>query len=260
MDRTVETESVLIRADNLELGYPGRAVIRGMNLCIRSGEFWFLIGPNGEGKTTVVKSVLGMLPPRSGEFWLNPRFDGRKGIGFVPQRSDPNPSLPTTVKEFVRLGLVGLPRQDPADDPLEWALDKVGLGGFRDRDYWSLSGGQKQRVLVARALVRRPILLVADEPTNGMDLPTKEGFMRSLSRLNREDGVTVLFVTHEIELAAEFATHVALFHGGRVRAGPAPDILRSEILREAYETPVEVLRSPDGVVTAIRTGEKGIDR
>lgn len=242
----------LIRAENLTLGYGKTRVVHDLNLEIRKGEFWFIIGPNGQGKSTFVKSVLGLVSPLSGLLWTHSDLKDQKGIGFVPQRCDPNPSLPTTVEEFVRLGRVGLPPLPKRDDPLGWALEQVGLEGKQRWDYWSLSGGQRQRALVARALIRKPILIVADEPTSGLDLTAKEGFVDFLAHLNREEGLTVMFVTHEIELAEEFATHVALFHRGAVRAGTPDEVLRPDLLEQAYEMPIEIVRGESGTAHVVR--------
>ena len=165
----------------------------------------------------------------------------RERIGFVPQRCDLNPTLPTTVREFVLLGLVGLRvhRRDERER-LAWALAKVGLAAMARRNYWALSGGQRQRALVARTLVRRPSLLILDEATTGLDVPTAEEFLQTVTELNRADGLTILFVTHDLTLATRHATHVALFAGGRVTAGPGRDVLSPENLHRAYGVPVEV--------------------
>jgi ABC-type cobalamin/Fe3+-siderophores transport system ATPase subunit len=153
----------------------------------------------------------------------------------VPQRCAPNPILPTTVREFVELGLVGV-RVGAAERPgrLEWALAHAGLAGFERRSYWALSGGERQRALVARALIRRPRLLVLDEPTNHLDFLIEQSILDVLAGLHREEGTTILFVTHALHLAARYGTHVALFHGGRVESGPVAELLRPERLTEAY--------------------------
>src|SRR5215213_1090819 len=185
-------DSILVKAEDLSVSYGRREILRRVNLTMRQGEFWFMLGPNGEGKTTLLRCVLGLLRPQAGQMWLNPSLGGHKGIGFVPQRCDLNPTLPTTVREFVLLGLVGV-RADRAnrEDRLAWALRRVGLADKVEESYWSLSGGQRQRALVARALVRRPRLLVLDEPTNGLDLPTEESLLGFLADLNARDGLTM---------------------------------------------------------------------
>src|SRR5215213_4257451 len=188
----MEEQPSLIRATALSASYGRRTILRDVQLDIRAGDFWFLLGPNGQGKTTLLRCLLGLLKPQSGTLWMSPELQGRQRLGFVPQRCDLNPTLPTTVREFVLLGLVGV-RADRAnrEDRLAWALRRVGLADKVEESYWSLSGGQRQRALVARALVRRPRLLVLDEPTNGLDLPTEESLLGFLADLNARDGLTM---------------------------------------------------------------------
>jgi ABC-type Mn2+/Zn2+ transport system ATPase subunit len=238
-------QAVLIRTRALELGYTARKVLSDVNLEIHAGQVWFLIGPNGTGKTTLLRALLGMLAPRSGTLEIDSDLASRERIGFVPQKCVVNPSLPTTVREFVSLGLVGTPiRGARRRENLRWALERVGLGGLEHAAHGSLSGGQHQRALVARALVRRPSLLILDEPTEGLDPGSEEAFLRTLADLNREDGVTLLFVTHKLEIADRYATHVALFHDGRVVSGPRRDILRPEEIARVFGVATERIVRP----------------
>ena len=238
---------IVFKTNRLRLGYGQRLVLAQVNLEIRSGEFWFFLGPNGEGKTTLLRAMLGMIRPQAGQLWVHPELGHRERIGFVPQRCDINPTLPTTVREFVLLGLVGIHtnRTDEAVR-LEWALDKVGLGRLEGKDYWSLSGGQRQRALVARALVRRPSVLILDEPTNGLDLAAEEAVLRFLAELNRKDHQTLLFVTHNLALAARYATHIALFHAGEVASGPRQEVLNRPTLERIYGVAVEISYDASG--------------
>lgn len=225
----------LVRAEGLTLRYGQQPVLDDVSLSVGAGEFWFLLGPNGEGKTTFLRALLGELAPAGGRLVLDEAVRDRAAVGFVPQRCSPNPILPTTVREFVELGLVGA-RADAAQRraSLRWALAQAGLAGLERRSYWALSGGQRQRALVARALVRRPRLLILDEPTNHLDFLIEQSILDVLAHLNREAGTTILFVTHALHLAARYGTHAALFHGGRVESGPAAELLRPERLRRAY--------------------------
>ena len=246
----------VLQANGLALGYGRRVILNDVTLAIRPGEFWFLLGPNGEGKTTFVRTVLGFIRPLAGQLWRHPDLTDCTRVGFVPQRCDLNPTLPTTLREFVRLGLVGLrtPRQDRAER-LTWALARTGLGGLAEKNYWSLSGGQRQRALIARALVRRPRVLVLDEPTNGLDLEAEDTALRCLAELNRQERHTVLFVTHNITLAARYATHVAIFHAGSVVSGPCQTVLQREILSRIYGVGVEIAADPSGAV-AVRVSPR----
>jgi ABC-type Mn2+/Zn2+ transport system ATPase subunit len=239
----------VLRTSELALGYGDRTVLAGVNLEVRAGEFWFFLGQNGGGKTTLLKAILGLISPRAGHLWLHPQLGSRTATGFVPQHCALNPTLPTTVREFVLLGLVGVQvtRAERAER-LRWALEKMGLAGMAEHDYWSLSGGQRQRALVARALVRRPTLLVLDEPTSNLDLSTEDALLRLLVALNTEQQQTLLFVTHNVAIAARYATHVALLHAGKVWVGPRQLILTPDNLARIYgierETPLDPFALP----------------
>src|SRR5574337_1935818 len=241
----MENTDIILKVTELTVGYTRRTVLEHVTVECRKGEFWFFIGPNGSGKTTLIRAILGILRPQAGQLWLHPDLARREGIGFVPQRCDLNPALPTTVREFVILGLVGirLGAQEETER-LEWALGKVGLEGMARRHYWSLSGGQRQRALVARALVRRPGLLILDEPTNGLDLSTEDSFLRLLADLNREEHLTLFFVTHNIAIAARYATHLALFRLGRVESGPREQMLNRAALDRVYRVGVKMTSDP----------------
>jgi ABC-type Mn2+/Zn2+ transport system ATPase subunit len=247
MSQRAQDHEVIVRAADLSLGYGQRVVLAHVHLQIRQGEFWFFLGPNGEGKTTLLRAILGMIRPQAGQLWVNPELGDREHIGFVPQRCDINPTLPTTVREFVLLGLVGI-HTDRNDEALrlEWALDKVGLEGLEGKDYWSLSGGQRQRALVARALVRQPGVLILDEPTNGLDLVAEDTVLRFLAELNGKDHQTLLFVTHNLTIAARYATHVALFHAGGVASGPRQEVLNRHTLERIYGVAVDISYDPSG--------------
>jgi ABC-type Mn2+/Zn2+ transport system ATPase subunit len=231
----------ILRARGLRLGYGGRVVLSEIDLEVRAGEFWCLIGPNGEGKTTFLRAVLGQIAPLAGELWMRDDVRSRLTVGFVPQRCDPNPALPTTVREFVSLGLVGIRAgKDERRDRLAWALRHVGLVADEHRSYWQLSGGQRQRALIARALVRRPRLLVLDEPTSGLDFAIEAAVLDLLAEIHQRHDTCILLVSHDLGIAAWSATHVALFGGGRVEAGEAEALLSAANLQRLYGSGVRL--------------------
>lgn len=235
----------VLEARGLALGYGRRTVVAGVELTIRTGEFWFILGPNGAGKSTLLRAILGVLPPRAGTLRLHPELARRDRIGFVPQRCELNPALPTTVGEFVVLGTVGAAPADGTEpERVARALAQAGLAGRARADYWSLSGGERQRALVARALVRRPRFLVVDEPTSNLDPAAEHALLEVLAEQRTGEHLTVLFVTHDIGLAARYATHVALVAGGRVAAGPAATMLTGAALGSVFGLPMDV--STDG--------------
>ncbi|MGD9764199.1 MAG: metal ABC transporter ATP-binding protein [Candidatus Binatia bacterium] len=220
---------------DLTLAYGDTPVLRDVDLTISRGQFWFFLGPNGTGKTTLLRAILGDLPAARGVLEMHPALRDRAAIGFVPQRSMLNPILPTTVREFVGLGLVGVRlRPDERRARVARALAHAGLTNLERSSYWELSGGQRQRALVARALVREPQLLILDEPTNHLDFLIERGVLDLLAALHAEQGTTVLFVTHALHLARRHATHVALFHGAGIESGEAAVLLRPARLERAY--------------------------
>lgn len=244
----VHGPETMIQAEGVAIGYGQRDVLGDVTFRVGGGEFWFFVGPNGCGKTTLLRAVLGLLSPRAGRLTLHPEIESRARIGFVPQRAELSRTLPTTVREFVLLGTVraGVPRGEEAAR-LEWALGRVGLSGFGARDYWALSGGQRQRALLARALIRRPALLVLDEPTTGLDISTEDALLKFLAALNRDEGLTLLVVSHDIAMAASYGTHVALFHEGRLIAGPRDEVLTPRNLEKVYGVAMEVGREGSDV-------------
>lgn len=235
------TDAPLLTVDSARLGYGDRVVLDQVSMQVREGEFWFMLGPNGAGKSTLLRSILGAVTPLSGSIRRRADINRPDRIGFVPQRCDLNPSLPTTVREFVSLGLVGIrDARTTAQGRMAFALERSALAGMETQSYWSLSGGQRQRALLARALVRRPALFIVDEPTSGLDPPSQDLLMKSLIDLNQADHLTILFVTHDLPLAARYASHVALFVQGTVHAGSADEVLRPGALQSAYGLPIRL--------------------
>ena len=227
-------ERPLVRLRGVELAYRDRVVLTDVDWEIGAGQLWFLLGPNGAGKTTLLRAILGLLAPRRGALERDPDRADRSQIGFVPQHCEIRATLPTTVREVVALGLVGVrvPRAEHSARIAE-ALTAIGLAGFEPRPFASLSGGQRQRALLARALVRRPRLLILDEPTEGLDVASEEAFLDRVAALPRERGVAVLFVTHRLGIAARIATHVAIAGDGALVTGPPDVVLAHPALRRS---------------------------
>lgn len=222
-------------AERLTLGYGRSVVVRDVQFEVRDGEFWFLLGPNGSGKSTFARAVLGLLRPQSGRIRYAGGLCLGENIGFVPQHCTLHPTLPTTLREYVDLGL-GMLRLSAAQrhERVAWALGAVGLSDRIASDLHDLSGGMRQRAMVARALVRRPKLLVLDEPTSNLDPAAQEALLIALAKLHRERGLTILFVCHDVAVAARYATHVAFFHDGVVETGDRGMLMQPERLRAVY--------------------------
>jgi ABC-type Mn2+/Zn2+ transport system ATPase subunit len=232
---------ILVSVENVTLGYGRKIVLRGVTMQIGAGEFWGFVGPNGSGKTTLIRALLGLLNPKQGKIVWHKKVR----IGYVPQREALDELLPMTALDIVLMGRIRkggfLHRFSPDDfEAAHQVMEQVGIADLVSLPFRELSGGQKQRVLIARALATEPDLLLLDEPTNGLDLPTEHAIMELLRKIHTEQGVTIVFVTHLLSLAANSATHLALFHDGRVTAGEISELLTDQQLSATYQTPITV--------------------
>ncbi len=214
MDSVVETW-------NLSVNLSGATVLQDISLKIDRGDFVALMGPNGAGKTTLIRAILGFIPRSSGRIMLFGKdiehFKEYYRIGYVPQRVYFEKSFPINVSEVVSLGLVartGLLHRLGKDDRLRvgQAFEKTGLNGLENKRATELSGGQQQRVLVARALVGQPDLLILDEPTASTDVAFRERFWEMLGKLNIEDKMTIIIVTHQSDIKPPVNAKVALLN------------------------------------------------
>ncbi|HEX3268981.1 MAG TPA: ABC transporter ATP-binding protein [Gaiellaceae bacterium] len=195
-----------VEFSQVEFGYlPGQPVLRDVELGIEAGEFVAIAGPNGGGKTTLLRLALGLERPTRGEVRLfgepADSFRDRAGLGYLAQRTHLGVQAPATVREVVAAGRCArkpfgrFTRGD--DDAVERAIERVGLGELRNRPLTRLSGGQQQRAFIAKALAAEPRLLALDEPTTGVDVESQEALAELLARLHSELGVTILYVSHE---------------------------------------------------------------
>ncbi|MDG5788773.1 metal ABC transporter ATP-binding protein [Evansella sp. AB-P1] len=219
-----------IEINNVSFSYGQRNVLQDIHLKIPQGSFLGLVGPNGSGKSTLIKCILGLNTPNKGEIKLFgetvEKFHHWSEIGFVSQKANSfNSGFPATVYEVVSMGLygkVGLFRFLNKKHKLKVfdAINKVGMGDYIHQNIGELSGGQQQRVFIARALVSDPKLLILDEPTVGVDAKSVKNFYLMLKKLNVENGMTLILVTHDIGAMTEYITDVAClnkclhFHGG----------------------------------------------
>src|SRR5687767_9943937 len=198
----------LVEISDLDFGYGRQPVLSGINLRIDAGTTLGLIGPNGGGKTTLIRLLLGLLEPAGGSIHvagLSPAKAIRRGdlIGYLPQSPSNTSRLPLSVRQLVRLGLAGktgLLRKVARED-LDFAdalLERVGIADLADRPVSALSGGELQRVYIARALAPRPRLLLLDEPTTGNDRAGQQRFIEFIHSLKSELGLTMVFVSHDL--------------------------------------------------------------
>jgi zinc transport system ATP-binding protein len=208
---------------------PGQPVLTNVSLAVEEGEFVAIAGPNGGGKTTLVRLALGLSQPASGSVRLfgEPahRFSRRATLGYVAQRAQLGGQGPITVREVVaagRLAQGGLLGPLRARDRaiVDTAIADVGLTEHARTPLSELSGGQQQRAFIAKAFAGEPSLLVLDEPTAGVDAESQEALARLLDRLHRDRGVTTLYVSHEFGAVEEVVDRLVLVRGGIVFDGP----------------------------------------
>ncbi len=237
----------IVELVGVRLGYSRVPVLDRVSLSIEPGQFWCFLGPNGEGKTTLIKAMLGALRPKHGQLFRDPQVFAKGQVSYVPQRLELNPVLPTSVREFILTGLAGVrTHAEQRRKRLDRVLEIVGLSASRHQNYWTLSGGQKQRALLARALIRDPRVLIVDEPTAGLDLAAAATVLTVLADMHATYGVTIVFVTHDLHIVSRHATHAALFQGGVVLSGGLADVFTSERLGNTFGVPVPVEMGPDG--------------
>ena len=217
---------------------------------VTAGEFAAILGPNGSGKTTLLRMALGLLKPTHGEVLLfgtrADKFHDWEKVGYVPQRVEGlETRFPATVSEVVAQGrYFGLDplrlfrRRDRG--PVDHALETCGIPTLADRRVSSLSVGQQQRMLIARALVRRPAIMFMDEPVAGVDAAGREQFHTLIRRLNKDLGITIVLVSHDIGAVMREATTVACINRELVFHGPVHE-LTSDALARLYGFPVDVM-------------------
>ncbi|MGW3625300.1 metal ABC transporter ATP-binding protein [Streptomyces sp. NPDC000880] len=242
----------------------GRTLWSGVDLDVGAGEFVAVLGPNGVGKSTLIKVLLGVLPTASGEVRVLGERPGRAGqrVGYLPQRRSFDASLRMRGTDIVRLGWdgdrwgIGLPglsgaRRKAAGERIAEVIDLVGASAYANRPIGRCSGGEQQRLLIAQALVRRPELLLLDEPLDSLDLPNQAAVAALVGRICREEGVSVVMVAHDVNpILSRLDRVVYLAEGGAV-AGHPEQVITSEILSRLYATPIEVLRTSDGRLVVV---------
>ena len=202
----------LIRCENLSLGYEGRAIIENLNFEVNSGDYLCIVGENGSGKSTLMKTLLGLQRPLSGTIT---KGDGllKNEIGYLPQQTVVQKDFPASVREVVLSGCQGRLGLRPFYSSEDKALaslnmEKMGITQLAGRCYRELSGGQRQRVLLARALCATKKVLLLDEPVSGLDPVVTADMYNLIYSLNREEGITVITVSHDISAALKYADHI----------------------------------------------------
>ena len=224
-------DNELIVCRDVSLGYEGRSVLTGLNLTISKGDYLCVVGDNGSGKSTLMRGLLGLLQPQSGV--IEHAQTLRHGaIGYLPQQTRAQRDFPATVLEVVLSGCLNRKGLHFLYTPAQRSeammnLGKLGILELKDACYRDLSGGQQQRVLLARALCAAGELLILDEPVTGLDPAAAQELYRTLEYLNKQEGIAIVAVTHDIRSALRYADHILHAGHGTYFFGTAADYLTS---------------------------------
>ncbi len=241
----------LIAISSLDFAYRDRLVLKHINLTVDAGSTLGLIGPNGGGKTTLLKLLLNLHSPTRGSITidgLSPADAIRRGntIGYLPQRPASPANFPLSARQAILLGLAGktgpFHRHAPADlNFVESLLDRIGVRDLADAPVAELSGGQQQRVFIARAVAARPKLLLLDEPTTGIDAAGQKKFIDFLESLKRELALTVIFTSHDLRAVSAMSDRIACLNV-TLHYHDVPEHLPAEMMFQMYACDIDVLK------------------
>lgn len=234
----------IIQVKNLNFSYGNNVVLENVSFEVEAGDYVGIVGPNGGGKTTLLKILVGLLEPQSGSITIEGRplqtFREKSSIGYVPQRvAEGSVSFPATVGEVVESGRVpkkswfsainGQDRQ-----AIEKALNIAGIENLKNKLLGSLSGGQRQRVYVARALASEPKVLILDEPFVGVDVTTQRDFYSFLKELNQTQGLTIIFVSHDVDIITEEVKSILCLNKGLLCLDSPAQLHEPNVLENLY--------------------------
>ena len=224
----------ILEIKNLTVRYNDHVILNELNFWVNSGEIVAIIGPNGSGKTTLLKAILGLIPCQ-GEVKIlgGPTRRALGDIGYVPQRLDFDRTFPLTVSEFLSFIKV---KNAPWREEV---LRESGVDAFTDERIGELSGGQLQRLLIAKALLKEPKLLLLDEATSGVDMAAEMTFFELIEHLNKTHNVTIMLISHEVQMVYKFATQILCLNKDLVCNGRPKEAITQEVLERLYGKNIE---------------------
>ena len=250
----------VLAVNRASVSFSGRMIFEDVDFTLAPGEVCGLIGANGSGKTTLLRTILGFVRPDSGRVDFD-RGGGSASIGYVPQKFALDPYMPLRARDLVALGLdghrLGVPlpsrqRRHKVDEMLE----AVEAAQFADQRVGSLSGGQQQRVLIAHALIRRPRLLLLDEPLANLDMRSVAGIVALLRRLSRELQTAVLMSAHDMNPLLSVMDRIVYLAHGRAATGSTDAVVRTEVLSRLYGYHIDVIRVHGRVIVVAADAER----
>ena len=252
--------------DHATLAFGDRVVWSELSLTVQPGEFLAVLGPNGSGKTSLLRAILGLTNLTAGviDIFGRPPRRGDPEIGYVPQHAGFDLDVPLRGRDLVGLGIDGhrwgFGRLSAADRRrVEAALEAVAASPYADAPMGHLSGGEQQRLRIAQALVGQPRLLLCDEPLASLDLHYQQEITELIGGWARESGGTVVFVTHDVNPVLGYAGRVLFVVNGRWAAGSTDGVLTTETMSNLYDAPVEVLRVRGRIVVVGESSGAGFD-
>ncbi len=222
----------LISCSNVALAYEGNTIVSGLDFTVNTGDYLCIVGENGSGKSTLMKALLGLKKVSDGTISYGDGLQ-RKNTGYLPQQTEIQRDFPATVREIVLSGCLAKGRFNPFytkkdKENADENMKKLGITDISNRCYRELSGGQQQRVLLARALCAADRLLILDEPAAGLDPVVTQEMYDIITSLNRNDGITVIMVSHDIAHAVSNASHILHIGNTPLFFGPRQDYITSE--------------------------------
>jgi zinc transport system ATP-binding protein len=235
---------IIVELDHIWVWRGENLALKDVSLAIRRGKFIGLMGPNGSGKTTFLKTIVGLIKPDRGKVIVT--GPTAKAIGYVPQEEHTDPDFPVTVHDVVEMGLYGslgmFPRIGSSEKQrIEKALVRVGMQDHSSRRIGELSGGEKQRVFIARAIVAEPRLLLLDEPTTGVDAGARDDFYRVLFGLIKDLSLTVVLASHDLEVVPGKVDEIICINQTVFVHGPPEEIADTDVFRRAYGCELEFM-------------------
>jgi zinc/manganese transport system ATP-binding protein len=249
----VTTSALSLRGAGMSFG--DRVLWSDLDLELQPGEFLAVLGPNGTGKSSLLKTILGQQPLSSGTitFLGTAVRKGSRQIGYIPQQKLLEPGTPLRARDLVTFGVngrrFGLPIATAAERRrVDEVLEAVGATDYANAPVATLSGGEQQRIRVGQSIAARPRLLLCDEPLLSLDLHHQRSVSELIDKQRRDSDTAVVFVTHDVNPILGMADRVLYLAGGRFRIGTPDEVLRSEVLSSMYDTPVEVIRSRGRIV------------
>lgn len=204
---------MIFECKGVTLGYENKVVAKNLNFKIDQGDYLCVVGENGTGKSTLIKTLLGLIKPLNGEVIANVQGKNHKGVGYLPQQTQAQKDFPASVWEVVLSGVLNNDHRCPFYNKKDKAeaeknMEKLNILDLKKHCYRELSGGQQQRVLLARALCATDSVLILDEPVTGLDPAASMEFYETIKDLNKKENVTIIMVSHDIKNALNYATHI----------------------------------------------------